>query len=162
MYDYLQQELPELIRNHFATSPRQAVMGHSMGGHGAIMLALRNPCQFTSASGFAPVVNPCEVPWGQQAFRAYLGDDKSGWRQYDSCCLLAGAKQQVPLLIDQGDKDEFLGRQLQPARLAEIAKAKAYPLQLRMQPGYDHSYFFVSSMIEDHLHFHASWLFDRA
>lgn len=159
MYDYLQRELPGIVADNFEVSKRQAVMGHSMGGHGALMLALRNPAQFTSASAFAPIVNPCQVPWGQKAFRAYLGDDESAWRQYDSCWLLSQAKETVPMLIDQGDNDQFLADQLQPERFDAIAQEKGLPVTLRIQPGYDHSYFFISSVVEDHLRFHAQYLF---
>lgn len=160
MYDYIQSELPQLIRDNFGVGERQAIMGHSMGGHGALMLALRNPGQFTSASAFAPIVNPCEVPWGQKAFRAYLGEDETQWYQYDSCNLLLRAEHQLPILIDQGDSDQFLADQLQPERLEAIASEKNFPLTLRVQPGYDHSYFFISSVVEDHLRFHAQYLFD--
>ncbi|SFN32002.1 S-formylglutathione hydrolase [Izhakiella capsodis] len=160
MYDYIQSELPLLIRDNFDIDERQAIMGHSMGGHGALMLALRNPGQFTSASAFAPVVNPCDVPWGQKAFRTYLGQDETQWWQYDSCHLLRCAEHQLPMLIDQGESDQFLAGQLQPERLEAIASEKNYPLTLRIQPGYDHSYFFISSVVEDHLRFHAQFLFD--
>ncbi|PIJ50582.1 S-formylglutathione hydrolase [Erwinia sp. OLTSP20] len=160
MYDYIQSELPQLIRQNFNLAERQAIMGHSMGGHGALVLALRNPGQFTSASAFAPIVNPSEVPWGQKAFRAYLGEDRQQWHEYDSCQLLRQASHQLPILIDQGDSDQFLADQLQPERLAAVAGEKQFPLTLRIQPGYDHSYFFISSLVEDHLHFHARYLFN--
>lgn len=158
MYDYISDELPLLVQEHFNISDRQSIMGHSMGGHGALMLALRNPQRFRSASAFAPIVNPCQVPWGRKAFSAYLGDDESQWLQYDSCHLLSALPaDQVtfPILVDQGDNDQFLADQLQPAKLAELARQRGWPLQLRVQPGYDHSYFTIASFIEDHLRFHA-------
>lgn len=158
MYDYISQELPALIREHFNVSDRQSICGHSMGGHGALMLALRNPQQYQSASAFAPIVNPCQVPWGRKAFAAYLGADESQWLQYDSCHLLTHAQIPLPMLVDQGDGDQFLAEQLQPAKLAELARQRDWPLTLRIQPGYDHSYFTIATFIEDHLRFHAEYL----
>lgn len=158
MYDYISDELPALIADNFHISDRQAIMGHSMGGHGAIMLALRNPDKYASASAFAPIVNPAEVPWGQKAFSAYLGDDRQAWCEYDSCWLMRQTTHQLPVLIDQGDSDQFLADQLHPERLEAIAQEKAFPLNVRIQPGYDHSYFFISSFVEDHLRFHARYL----
>ncbi|WP_145931660.1 S-formylglutathione hydrolase [Yersinia bercovieri] len=158
MYDYISQELPALIRQHFSVSERQSISGHSMGGHGALMLALRNPQQYQSASAFAPIVNPCQVPWGRKAFTAYLGRDESQWLEYDSCHLLTHAAVQLPMLVDQGDGDQFLAEQLQPAKLAELARQRDWPLTLRIQPGYDHSYFTIATFIEDHLRFHAEHL----
>lgn len=159
MYDYVSQELPALIRQHFSVSERQSICGHSMGGHGALMLALRNPQLYLSASAFAPIVNPCQVPWGRKAFSAYLGGDESQWLQYDSCHLLTHAQRQLPILVDQGDGDQFLADQLQPAKLAELARQHDWPLTLRIQPGYDHSYFTIATFIEDHLRFHAQYLY---
>ncbi|CAM3492947.1 S-formylglutathione hydrolase [Rouxiella silvae] len=161
MYDYIIDELPLLVQEHFNIGPRQSIMGHSMGGHGALMMALRNPQHFSSASAFAPIVNPCQVPWGRKAFAAYLGDDESQWLQYDSCHLLSALpadQATFPILVDQGDSDQFLADQLQPAKLAELARQRGWPLQLRVQPGYDHSYFTIASFIEDHLRFHAEQL----
>lgn len=158
MYDYISSELPALIASNFSVSDRQAIMGHSMGGHGALTIALRNPGRFSSASAFAPIVNPLEVPWGQKAFRAYLGDDIDSWKEYDTCWLMRNSANQLPVLIDQGDSDQFLADQLRPERLEEIAKEVDFPLVVRVQPGYDHSYFFISSFVEDHLHFHARHL----
>lgn len=158
MYDYLNEELPALVASNFNVSDRQAIMGHSMGGHGAIMLALRNPEKFTSASAFAPIVNPVEVPWGQKAFSTYLGDDRQTWCEYDSCWLMQQAASALPMLIDQGDSDQFLADQLHPERLEKIAQEKGFPLTLRIQPGYDHSYFFIASFVEDHMRFHAQHL----
>lgn len=164
MYDYLRDELPALVQEHFNVSDRCAISGHSMGGHGALIMALKNPGRFTSVSAFAPIVNPVRVPWGQKAFSAYLGEDQSQWAAWDSCALMAQAstEQQIPTLVDQGDNDQFLADQLQPAQLAEVARQTGWPLTLRIQPGYDHSYFFIASFIEDHLRFHAEHLFAEA
>jgi len=160
MYDYLRDELPTLIAQQFKVSERCAISGHSMGGHGALMMALKNPGRYASVSAFAPIVNPLQVPWGQKAFSAYLGDDAATWRKWDSCALMLESDNAdaIPMLIDQGDSDQFLADQLQPARLAEIARQKAWPLTLRIQSGFDHSYFFIASFIEDHLRFHAQYL----
>lgn len=160
MYDYLRDELPALIQSQFSVSDRCAISGHSMGGHGALIMALKNPGRFTSVSAFAPIVNPADVPWGQKAFSAYLGNDTATWKAWDSCALMLASqsKDAIPTLIDQGDADQFLAEQLQPARLAEAARQTAWPLTLRVQPGYDHSYYFMASFIEDHLRFHAQHL----
>lgn len=160
MYDYLRDELPALIQSEFAVSDRQAISGHSMGGHGALIMALKNPGRFTSVSAFAPIVNPTKVPWGQKAFTAYLGEDTAAWQAWDSCVLMQASQttDAIPTLIDQGDADQFLAGQLQPARLAEVARQSGWPLTLRVQPGYDHSYYFIASFIEDHLRFHAEHL----
>ena len=161
MYDYLREELPTLIQEQFNVSERCAISGHSMGGHGALMLALKNPGKYCSASAFAPIVNPSRVPWGKKAFSAYLGDDIAGWAEWDSTELLLASRAEapIPLLIDQGDNDQFLADQLQPAVFAEAARQKDWPLTLRIQPGYDHSYYFIATFIEDHLRFHAEHLF---
>ena len=160
MYDYLRDELPTLIQSQFNVSDRCAISGHSMGGHGALIMALKNPGKYTSVSAFAPIVNPCCVPWGIKAFSAYLGEDKNSWVEWDSCVLMyaSNAQDAIPTLIDQGDNDQFLADQLQPAVLAEAARQKAWPMTLRIQPGYDHSYYFIASFIEDHLRFHAQYL----
>ncbi|WP_058913806.1 S-formylglutathione hydrolase [Entomohabitans teleogrylli] len=161
MFDYLRDELPALISAQFQVSERASICGHSMGGHGALIMALKNPGRFCSVSAFAPIVNPGQVPWGQKAFRAYLGEDESQWQAWDSCVLMRQAKPQdhIPALIDQGDSDQFLADQLQPALLAEAARQSGWPLELRIQPGYDHSYYFIATFIEDHLRFHARYLF---
>ena len=161
MYDYLRDELPDLITQTFAVSDRCAISGHSMGGHGALIMALKNPGRFTSVSAFAPIVNPTQVPWGQKAFSHYLGDDATRWQAWDSCALMLASQPEhaIPTLIDQGDADQFLAGQLQPAVLAEAARQTAWPLTLRIQPGYDHSYYFIATFIEDHLRFHAEHLF---
>lgn len=160
MYDYLRDELPALIQSQFNVSERCAISGHSMGGHGALLMALKNPGKYTSISAFAPIVNSCRVPWGEKAFSAYLGEDKSQWAEWDSCALMLASKPEdaIPTLIDQGDGDQFLADQLQPAVLAETARQTAWPMTLRIQPGYDHSYYFIASFIEDHLRFHAQYL----
>ena len=160
MYDYLRDELPALIQAEFAVADRCAISGHSMGGHGALVMALKNPGKYVSVSAFAPIVNPTQVPWGQKAFSHYLGEDAANWQAWDSCALMLASQpeQAIPTLIDQGDADQFLATQLQPAVLAEAARQKAWPLTLRIQPGYDHSYYFIASFIEDHLRFHAQQL----
>ncbi|MFV7996518.1 S-formylglutathione hydrolase [Escherichia coli] len=160
MYDYLRDELPALIQSQFNVSDRCAISGHSMGGHGALIMALKNPGKYTSVSAFAPIVNPCSVPWGIKAFSTYLGEDKNAWLEWDSCALMyaSNAQDAIPTLIDQGDNDQFLADQLQPAVLADAARQKAWPMTLRIQPGYDHSYYFIASFIEDHLRFHAQYL----
>lgn len=161
MYDYLRDELPQLIAREFNLSGRCAISGHSMGGHGALVMALKNPGRFVSVSAFAPIVNPTQVPWGKKAFTAYLGADEAAWQAWDSCALMQASSESdaIPTLIDQGDSDTFLAEQLQPAVLAETARQKSWPLTLRIQPGYDHSYYFIASFIEDHLRFHARHLF---
>ena len=160
MYDYLRDELPALVQSQFNVSDRCAISGHSMGGHGALIMALKNPGKYTSVSAFAPIVNPCSVPWGIKAFSSYLGEDKNAWLEWDSCALMyaSNAQDAIPTLIDQGDNDQFLADQLQPGVLAEAARQKAWPMTLRIQPGYDHSYYFIASFIEDHLRFHAQYL----
>ena len=161
MYRYITEELPGVIEAQFTTGPRRGIFGHSMGGHGALMIALRNPGRYCAVSAFAPIVNPATVPWGQKAFRAYLGEDTARWQEWDCCLLMENAdvSNAIPTLVDQGDKDPFLATQLQPAILAEAARKSGWPLTLRIQPGYDHSYYFISSLIEEHLRFHARYLF---
>ncbi|MGK7246377.1 S-formylglutathione hydrolase [Buttiauxella agrestis] len=160
MYDYINEELPALIADNFSISDKASIFGHSMGGHGALSIALKNPGRYCSVSAFAPIVNPTRVPWGQKAFAAYLGADEAKWREWDSCCLLmqADESKSIPVLIDQGDANQFLANQLQPAQFAEVARQKNWPLTLRVQPGYDHSYYFIASFVEDHLRFHAEHL----
>ena len=161
MYDYIRDELPALIQAEFAVNDRCAISGHSMGGHGALIMALKNPGKYTSVSAVAPIVNPTQVPWGQKAFTHYLGKDETKWQEWDSCALMlaSDSANAIPMLIDQGDADQFLAGQLQPAVFAEAARQKDWPLTLRIQPGYDHSYYFMASFIEDHLRFHAAHLF---
>jgi S-formylglutathione hydrolase len=154
MYDYITDELPDLIEANFPVTKSRAICGHSMGGHGALMIALRNPEHYVSASAFSPISNPTACPWGKKALAAYLGDDEQAWRDYDSALLMAEAEQKVPMLVDQGLDDEFLKEQLHPEALEQAAQQNDYPLTLRMQEGYDHSYFFIASFIEEHLKFH--------
>ena len=158
MYDYVAEELPAWVEGDPAASGARAISGHSMGGHGALVIALRNPGRYRSVSAFAPIVAPSEVPWGQKAFAAYLGADRAGWAQYDACALVATARERLPLLVDQGDADDFLATQLQPERLRAACEAAGHPLRLRIQPGYDHSYYFISSFIGEHIAHHAAAL----
>ena len=129
-----------------------------MGGHGALVLALRNPERFQSVSAFSPISNPVNCPWGRKAFAAYLGEDSTAWANYDASLLMCDATAAIPALVDQGEADDFLKEQLQPETLAAAAKASAYPLELNRREGYDHSYYFIASFIEDHLRFHARYL----
>lgn len=158
MYDYVVKELPAVVEAHFPVSNVKAISGHSMGGHGALSIALKNSDDYRSVSAFSPIVNPAAVPWGEKAFSNYLGEDKSTWLEYDSCALIKKAHKHLPMLIDQGDGDQFLHEQLKPGNLLQAAEEAGYPLELRMQEGYDHSYYFISSFIEDHLRFHAEHL----
>ncbi|MCC6598051.1 MAG: S-formylglutathione hydrolase [Alphaproteobacteria bacterium] len=158
MYDYVLNELPQLIEATFPVNDKRSISGHSMGGHGALVLALRNPARFQSASAFSPISNPVNCPWGQKAFTAYLGEDKAAWADYDASLLMQKATQFVPTLVDQGDADEFLETQLKPEMLEAAARTNTYPLELNRREGYDHSYYFIASFIEDHLLFHARHL----
>lgn len=158
MYDYVLNELPQLIEATFPVSDKRSIFGHSMGGHGALVLALRNPERFQSVSAFSPISNPVNCPWGQKAFTAYLGKDSATWAEYDASLLMRNANGSVPALVDQGEADDFLKEQLKPETLETAAKACGYPLQLNHREGYDHSYYFIASFIEDHLRFHARHL----
>ncbi|KGL42461.1 MULTISPECIES: S-formylglutathione hydrolase [Listeria] len=159
MYDYIVTELTGIVREAFGLTGAESIMGHSMGGHGALVIGLRNPGRFRSISAFAPIVNPMEVPWGIKAFSAYLGENQENWAESDASKLLAKHDgKQVPILIDQGTDDGFYDGQLQPEKLAEIADEKGYPLTLRMQNGFDHSYYFIASFIDEHLEFHQKHL----
>ena len=158
MYNYVAHELPALIEANFPATNQRSISGHSMGGHGALVCALRNPGRYQSVSAFSPIVNPMHCPWGEKAFSHYLGEDRSQWQQWDTCELIATASERLPLLIDQGDKDGFLTEQLKPELLRAAAAAAGHPLTLRMQPGYDHSYYFIASFIDDHLRHHAKAL----
>jgi S-formylglutathione hydrolase len=158
MYDYIVSELPALIEAKFPVTDARAISGHSMGGHGALIIALKNPGRYRSVSAFSPIVAPSQVPWGEKAFSAYLGNDREAWKAYDATELVKTAKQKLPTLIDQGDADEFLQTQLRPELFNAAADAAAYPITLRMQPGYDHSYYFVASFIRDHIAHHANTL----
>lgn len=155
MYDYITRELPELINAQFPVdADRQGIFGHSMGGHGALTIALKNPASYRSVSAFAPICSPINCPWGQKALASYLGDDASTYAEYDAVELLKVNSQPVPMLIDQGGDDEFLAEQLKPELLVAAATAKNYPLTFNEREGYDHSYFFIASFIEEHLRFH--------
>ncbi|WP_448134395.1 S-formylglutathione hydrolase [Stenotrophomonas rhizophila] len=158
MYDYIVDELPALVEAHLPASGARSISGHSMGGHGALVIALKNPGRYRSVSAFSPIVAPTRVPWGQKAFTAYLGEDRSGWAAWDASELVATAEEKLPLLVDQGGGDEFLDTQLQPQWLQAACTAAGHPLQLRLQPGYDHSYYFISSFIGDHIAHHAKAL----
>ncbi len=160
MYDYILTELPTLLEVELPLSDQRAISGHSMGGHGALVLALRNPQRFTSVSAFAPIANPVNCPWGQKAFTAYLGEDRAAWEEYDASLLLAQYRGDLPMLVDQGDADNFLSEQLKPQALYTAGMQAKANLLLRMQPGYDHSYYFIASFIEEHLRFHAGYLQD--
>ena len=158
MFDYVVEELPALVDAHFATTTARAISGHSMGGHGALVVALRNPGRYRSVSAFAPIVAPTQVPWGEKAFAAYLGEDRDTWREWDAAALVAGASERLPLLVDQGEADEFLDSQLRPELLQAACAQASHPLQLRLRPGYDHSYYFIASFIGDHIAHHAAAL----
>nr|WP_328833234.1 S-formylglutathione hydrolase [Vibrio ulleungensis] len=158
MYDYISQELPQLIEEHFPVSSKKSISGHSMGGHGAITIGLKNPHRYRSISAFSPICNPMNVPWGKKAFSAYLGDNLELWREYDSCELLKRAKSELPILVDQGDADNFLAEQLSPEQLIKAANEWDSDVTVHMQHGYDHSYYFISSFIDQHLKFHAKYL----
>jgi S-formylglutathione hydrolase len=155
MHDYVARELPALIEAHFPATDARAISGHSMGGHGALVIALKHPGRYRSVSAFSPIVAPSQVPWGEKAFSAYLGDDRAAWQAWDTSALVATASERLPLLIDQGDADEFLEGQLRPQLLQAACAAAGHPLELRMQPGYDHSYYFIASFIGDHIAHHA-------
>jgi S-formylglutathione hydrolase len=158
MYDYVVHELPELVEAQLPVTDMRAISGHSMGGHGALIIALKNPGRYRSASAFSPIVAPSHVPWGKKALSTYLGDDIEAWKAYDATELVKTARARLPLLIDQGDADEFLHTQLQPDLFKVAADAAAHPVILRMQPGYDHSYYFVASFIGEHVAYHATAL----
>ena len=161
MESYVTGELVDLIDREFPTTKTRSIMGHSMGGHGALTLALRHPDLFRSVSAFAPISSPTRCPWGEKAFAAYLGGDRAAWADHDAARLIeAGAARGVhdDILVDQGDADPFLAEQLKPELLVEAARAAGQKLTLRMQPGYDHSYFFMASFIADHIAFHAARL----
>lgn len=158
MYDYVIKELPDIIENHFPVSDVKAISGHSMGGHGALTIGLKNQKAYRSISAFSPISNPMQCPWGRKAFQAYLGSNTESWKQYDASELLSKGSQ-LPILIDQGEADNFLNEQLKPEALISAAEKGGVDIKVRMQPGYDHSYYFISSFICDHLSFHAKYLF---
>ncbi|MFQ6371717.1 S-formylglutathione hydrolase [Shewanella sp. YIC-542] len=158
MHDYVASELPALVEQHFPVNGQRAIAGHSMGGHGALTIALKHPGRYVSASAFAPICHPMACPWGQKAFAAYLGDDRDSWKQYDAVELLNAGAPALPLKVDQGDDDPFLAEQLLPETLVMAAQNAAVALDYQLHAGYDHSYYFIASFIESHLRFHAKHL----
>jgi S-formylglutathione hydrolase len=159
MYSYVTRELAGIVEHNFPVDPkRQGIFGHSMGGHGALTIGLKNPERYRSISAFAPIAAPMLCPWGQKAFTGYLGPERERWREYDACELIRAlptVSGRPPLLVDQGLADPFLEQQLLPERLEQACKDAGYPLTLRRQPGYDHGYYFISTFVEDHLRHHA-------
>jgi S-formylglutathione hydrolase len=159
MYSYVTRELPEIVRSlDGARSDRQGIFGHSMGGHGALICALKNPQQYHSVSAFAPICAPMQCPWGQKAFTGYLGTEQSAWREYDASQLVAAQRYSRPILVDQGDRDKFLDEQLKPAIFIDAARRAGADVQYRLSPGYDHGYYFIATFMEDHLRHHARQL----
>tara|TARA_B100000678_G_scaffold274293_2_gene265292 strand:- start:294 stop:1124 length:831 start_codon:yes stop_codon:yes gene_type:complete len=154
MYDYVVHELPAMVEAHFAVTAARSISGHSMGGHGALVIALRNPGRYRSVSAFSPIVAPTRVPWGHKAFEAYLGDDRQTWKQYDAVELIRTAQERLPLRVDQGLNDEFLDNQLRTDLLRAACDETGHPLMLHMRPGYDHSYYFIASFIGEHMAHH--------
>ena len=160
MRSYIEDELPALIAAEFpmADMTRQGITGHSMGGHGALTVALRTPDRFRSVSAFAPIVSPLHCPWGEKALGGYLGPDRAAWRAYDACALIDDGARVPEILVDQGDADQFLAEQLKPELLADACHRAGIDLTLRLQPGYDHSYYFISTFMADHVAWHAARL----
>lgn len=159
MWSYVTEELPELVAAHFpADLSRQSILGHSMGGHGALTVALRHPDRYRAASAFSPIVAPSQVPWGLKALSGYLGDNKSPWRKHDAVALIEDGARFRDFLVDYGDADPFLTEQLRPELLAQACSQAGVPLTLRRQPGYDHSYYFISTFMDDHIRWHAARL----
>ena len=159
MWSYVTEELPALVAAEFpADMERQGITGHSMGGHGALTVALRNPDRFRSVSAFAPIVAPSQVPWGQKALAGYLGDDRAAWRKHDAVALIEDGARVRELLVDVGDLDPFIEKELRPELLERACAAAGIPLTLRVQPGYDHSYYFISTFMPDHIAWHAERL----
>ena len=158
MYDYVVNELPQLIESTFPVSDKRSIAGHSMGGHGALTIAMKNPDRYSSVSAFSPISNPMNCPWGQKAFTTYLGKNKDDWRAFDASELMRQATQFVPAKVDQGESDDFLAEQLKPETLTAAAQVNNYPLELNLHQGYDHSYYFIASFIEEHLLFHYAHL----
>ncbi len=159
MHAYVTQELPELVAANFPADPtRQGIFGHSMGGHGALVCAFRHPDRYRSLSAIAPIVAPTQVPWGRKALAGYLGPDESAWKAWDACELVKSTAFAAPVLVDQGSSDKFLDVQLQPERLAAASEGTGVRVQLRRHPGYDHSYWFIQTVVADHLRHHARGL----
>ena len=162
MHDFVVHELHQVVQQHFPATDQRSVSGHSMGGHGALVAALRNPGMFKSVSALSPIVAPSSVPWGEKAFTAYLGSNRETWREWDACELIAAASERLELFVDQGKADQFLDEQLHTHRLEAACKAAEHPLTLRYHEGYDHSYYFIATMMADHVDFHAAALHGRA
>lgn len=159
MYSYVTRELPALVAGHFpARAGAQSIFGHSMGGHGALVCALRNPQQYRSVSAFAPIAAPSRCPWGHKAFGGYLGADRAAWAEYDASELVARRPFHSKILVDQGTADKFLADQLLPEAFADACRRSGQEYELRMHAGYDHGYYFIQSFVEDHLRFHAERL----
>lgn len=160
MWTYVTQELPALVAAEFpaADMDRQSIMGHSMGGHGALTIGLTFPDRYKAVSAFAPIVAPSQVPWGHKALGGYLGEDRAAWRRHDAVALIEDGARVADLLVDQGDADNFLVEQLKPHLLEQACTAAGIPLTLRLQPGYDHSYYCISTFMADHLRWHAARL----
>lgn len=160
MADYIVKELLPLSAAHLPIiADKISIMGHSMGGHGALTLALKNPAVFKSVSAFAPICAPTQCPWGEKAFNAYLGDNKAEWQRFDACALIAsGQMEKIPLFIDQGEADPFLQQQLQLHKLEQVCAQQQHPLIVKRRPGYDHSYYYIATFIAEHLHYHAKHL----
>lgn len=157
MQDYVTQELPALVERHFPATSARGIFGHSMGGHGALVTALRHPGRYRSVSAFSPIVAPSQVPWGQKALAAYLGEDRGAWKAWDAVELIATATERLHILVDQGEADEFLPH-LRPELLRAACDAAGHPLTLRMHPGYDHSYYFIATFLGEHFAHHAGAL----
>lgn len=158
MYDYISRELPAVVQAHLPVTAAKSISGHSMGGHGALVIALREQGAYRSVSAFSPICQPTECDWGKKAFTAYLGSEQNQWLQYDASFLLAQRQSSLPMLVDQGEADQFYPLQLRTEALIEANQRSQSGAQIRLQPGYDHSYFFISSFIEEHLRFHARHL----
>lgn len=158
MYDYIVSELPALLEAELPLTAKRAISGHSMGGHGALVIGLRNSARYSSISAFSPICNPVNCPWGVKAFSGYLGEDKVSWQQYDAALLLAKEGSSLPVLVDQGLADNFYPAQLQTDSLISAAQSAGVAAEIRLQAGYDHSYYFIASFIEQHLRFHARHL----
>jgi len=159
MYDYVLTELPALVAANLPINgDRAGIFGHSMGGHGALTIALKNPQNYRSVSAFSPICSPLNCPWGEKALGQYIGGDREAWKQYDSTELVRIAQQRLPILVDQGAADDFLQEQLKTELLQQASAEADYPITVRMQPGYDHSYFFISSFIGEHIDFHMQHL----
>lgn len=159
MRDYIEKELPALVAEHFPVDmARQGITGHSMGGHGALTIALRNPDRFKSVSAFSPIVSPMNCPWGHKALGGYLGQDQAAWAEYDACALIEAGARVPELLVDQGEGDNFLAEQLKTHLLKDACGRAGQPATIRMQPGYDHSYYFISTFMAEHVRWHAARL----